>query len=103
MRFTRRDLLKGGAAAAAVGALGGVGGCSSGAGNSGRTTPSRTGPTPVTTVQQTLLRGKPGKGGYVPLLGSPGEPYLVRTDLGVKAQPGRDSPQDTAAGLRPSH
>ena len=91
MRFTRRDLLKGGAAAAAVGAVGGIGACASGSGNSGGTTPTPTGPKPVTTVQQTLLRGKPGKGGYVPLVPSPGEAYIVRTDLGIKAQAGREN------------
>ncbi len=36
-----------------------------------------------TTLERTLLRGSPGVGGYAPVVVAPGEPHVVRTDLGV--------------------
>src|SRR3954466_1162095 len=44
-----------------------------------------------TTLEETLLRGvrRTPAGGYARLLTGPGEPSLVRTDLGVRAQHGR--------------
>ncbi|MGN6795581.1 MAG: TIGR03767 family metallophosphoesterase [Streptosporangiaceae bacterium] len=35
-----------------------------------------------TTLEQVILRGTAGTGGYAPLVSGPGEPYLRRTDLG---------------------
>jgi metallophosphoesterase (TIGR03767 family) len=42
-----------------------------------------------TTLDVTLDRGAPGAGGYAPVVERPGEPHIVRTDLGVAAQRGR--------------
>ncbi len=35
-----------------------------------------------TTLEQVIVRGTAGAGGYTPLVSGPGEPYLRRTDLG---------------------
>lgn len=43
-----------------------------------------------TTLDTTLSRGRPGAGGYAPVVRRPGEPHLVRTDLGVPARRGRE-------------
>jgi metallophosphoesterase (TIGR03767 family) len=80
MSLTRRDLLRSGAVLAGASAVG-----------SGLLRPSRTwaAPGPVapagTTLERTLLRGAPGAGGYAPVALGPGEPHLVRTDLGIPA------------------
>ncbi len=80
MHLTRRDLLRSGLAASAVAALG---------------LPSRAWAAPSlaaphgTTLERTLLRGTPGAGGYAPVVLGPGEPHVVRTDLGVPASPKR--------------
>jgi metallophosphoesterase (TIGR03767 family) len=54
-----------------------------------RTTPSWADPglaAPAgTTLERTLLKGDPGPGGYAPVVLGPGEPHVVRTDLGVPA------------------
>jgi metallophosphoesterase (TIGR03767 family) len=43
-----------------------------------------------TTLERTLLRGpRTAAGGYCAIVAGPGEPYLVRTDLGIAAQTGR--------------
>lgn len=42
-----------------------------------------------TTLAKTILRGSPGAGGYAKLVAGPGEPHLVRTDLGIPAGAGR--------------
>ena len=47
-----------------------------------------------TTLAQTFRRGPAGAGGYVPIVAQPGEPHLVRTDLGVPAQSGRENRRD---------
>ncbi|MDX6272951.1 MAG: hypothetical protein QOJ92_161 [Frankiales bacterium] len=45
-----------------------------------------------TTLERTLLRGpRSAPGGYCPIVAGPGEPYLVRTDLGVAALKGREA------------
>jgi metallophosphoesterase (TIGR03767 family) len=45
-----------------------------------------------TTLERTLLRGsRSGAGGYCAIVAGPGEPYLVRTDLGIAAQNGRQA------------
>jgi metallophosphoesterase (TIGR03767 family) len=38
-----------------------------------------------TTLDRTLLLGTPGRGGYRPIVGGPGEPHLVRRELGGTA------------------
>jgi metallophosphoesterase (TIGR03767 family) len=42
-----------------------------------------------TTLDRTLVRGVPGAGGYQLIVPGPGEPYLVRQDIGGMASPGR--------------
>jgi metallophosphoesterase (TIGR03767 family) len=42
-----------------------------------------------TTLDSTVLRGQPGAGGYLKVLSGPGEPHLLRQDLGVRAKAGR--------------
>jgi metallophosphoesterase (TIGR03767 family) len=42
-----------------------------------------------TTLERTLLRGLPGAGGYQLIVPGPGEPYLMRQDIGGVASPGR--------------
>ena len=44
-----------------------------------------------TTLDRTLVRGTPGAGGYQPIVPGPGEPHLVRQDIGGMASPGRFS------------
>lgn len=44
-----------------------------------------------TTLERTLVRGpRTAAGGYCAIVAGPGEPYVVRTDLGVAAQAGRE-------------
>jgi metallophosphoesterase (TIGR03767 family) len=42
-----------------------------------------------TTLAGTVVRGRAGQGGYVALAAGPGEPHVLREDLGTKARPGR--------------
>ena len=49
-----------------------------------------TGAVPVTTLDQTLLRGPAGNGGFVQLVTGAGEPHLTRSDLGMAAKTGRE-------------
>jgi len=42
-----------------------------------------------TTLDRTLVRGAPGAGGYQLIVPGPGEPHLVRQDIGGVASPGR--------------
>lgn len=81
MRLSRRDLLRSGTALAGASALGAAGLV--------RPTPAWTAPGLAapsgTTLEHTLLRGTPGPGGYAPVVIGPGEPHVVRTDLGVPA------------------
>lgn len=44
-----------------------------------------------TTLDQTLLRGPAGTGGFVQLVTGAGEPHLTRADLGVAAKSGRET------------
>jgi metallophosphoesterase (TIGR03767 family) len=80
MSLTRRDLLRSGAVLAGASAVG-----------SGLLRPSRTWAVPGlvasagTTLERTLLRGAPGAGGYAPVVLGPGEPHVVRHDLGIPA------------------
>lgn len=77
MRMTRRGLLRSGAVA-------GVG-----VGVAGSAVPPVEALSPAarrTTLRRTLLKGS---GGYSPLARGPGEPHLLRLDLGVRPRPGR--------------
>ncbi|MGH3363990.1 MAG: TIGR03767 family metallophosphoesterase [Nocardioidaceae bacterium] len=82
MDLTRRDLLRSSAALAGASALGGAALLRPGP-------PTWAAPgvaAPAgTTLDRTLLRGAPGNGGYTPVVHGPGEPHVVRTDLGVPA------------------
>jgi metallophosphoesterase (TIGR03767 family) len=89
MDLTRRGLLRTGllaASAAAAGARTVLG-----------SAPAWSAPRPRaaagTTLERTLLRGTPGAGGYAPVVVGPGEPLVVRTDLGVVADPRRAARQ----------
>jgi metallophosphoesterase (TIGR03767 family) len=42
-----------------------------------------------TTLERTLVRGRPGAGGYQPIVPGPGEPHLIRQDIGGVASSGR--------------
>ena len=44
---------------------------------------------PVATLAATVRRGAPGTGGYVRLVAGPGEPHVLRQDLGTVAKAGR--------------
>jgi hypothetical protein len=44
-----------------------------------------------TTLEQVIVRGAAGAGGYAALVAGPGEPYLRRTDLGGLRAGGGDS------------
>ena len=52
-----------------------------------------------TTLDQTLLRGPAGTGGFVQLISGAGEPHTVRTDLGTPAKAGRETRRTAAADL----
>jgi metallophosphoesterase (TIGR03767 family) len=52
---------------------------------------SATGDTARTTLDQTLLRGPAGGGGFVQLISGAGEPHVTRIDLGVAAKSGREA------------
>jgi metallophosphoesterase (TIGR03767 family) len=74
MDITRRTLLKGALGAAGVAGMGGFPGVADAA-----VLPRGWG----TTLERTLVRGTPGVGGYAPITVAPGEPYVVRGDLGA--------------------
>ena len=89
MRATRRSVLKGAAAAAAA--------VAAGAGTQAypRRGASAAAPGPVapegTTLDTTVVRGpKVNPQGYVRLTTGPGEPHVVRDDLGTTAKAGRE-------------
>jgi len=89
MNVSRRSVLKASAVAATAAAVG----------LPARTAAAATAPAaPVgTTLDQTLLvADRTGRaGGYAPVLNAPGEPVLLRTDLGGVAQPGREGRRRT--------
>jgi len=81
MEITRRDLLRtsavvGGAAALGAGGVLGPPGAFADA-------------AAFTTLNSTLRRGTPGAGGYAKVVTGPGEPHLVRSDLGINPLTGR--------------
>ena len=81
MTLSRRDLFRSGAALAGAAVLGGA----------DLLVPRKSWAAPGlaapwgTTLEATLLRGTPGAGGYAPVVRGPGEPHVVRVDLGVPA------------------
>lgn len=93
MRFRRRDLLRAGAVIAAVAAAAGteaslLGRRRDGDGEAVASTAPST--RPATTLERTLLRGPAvNSGGYVHLVDGPGEPHVVRTELGGQAAAAR--------------
>ena len=84
MKLTRRDLFR---TAGAAGAAGALGTATSGRGLAAQAVRGfgRTG----TTLDKTFLRGKPNRKGWREVVRGPGEPHLVRTDLGQPAKKGR--------------
>ena len=95
--ITRRSLLRAGLVVPAIVA---VDACSSSkptpkpSPSASTATPSPSGSVAArgsTTLDQTLLRGPAGTGGFVQLISGPGEPHLVRADLGIAAKSGRES------------
>ena len=83
--FPRRRLLKG----AAFGAL--ASGLVAFPGRVATAAPALRGTVEGTTLARTLRPGKPGRGGYRKLVAAPGEPHLLRDDLGGAAAAGRVS------------
>src|SRR4051812_44334109 len=96
VKLTRRGLIRSGAvvggAAAAAGAAGTASASASasadkvwtpGPGTHAATQgAAQAGPATGTTLARTYTRGTAGAGGYRPVVESPGEPHLVRRDLG---------------------
>ncbi len=97
--ISRRSLLRAGLIVPAVAA---AGACSS-SDPKPSPTPTPTGSTPPTptptptaagaptTLDSTLLRGPAGSGGFVQLVAGPGEPHVLRADLGIAAKAERTS------------
>ena len=52
-----------------------------------------------TTLAGTIVKGAPGKGGYVHLVSGPAEPHVVREDLGTKAKAGRAATRTSLAAF----
>lgn len=73
MKLTRRTLLQGAIGAAGVTAAGGL--------SAGPVAASAPSGGAATTLRRTLVRGRPGAGGYAPIRHAAGEPYLLRRDL----------------------
>ncbi len=84
MKITRRDLFRTTAALGGAAALGGLA-AEAVAGTSplARSTAART------TLDAILVKGKPGHGGWRPVVRRDGEPHLVRAGLGAPAHSGR--------------
>ena len=88
MKFTRRNLLRSGAAAAGGASIAGALGAAAPAASA--PAPAAAPPGPTSTLSRTLVRsGTAGAGGYRQLVTGPAEPHLIRTDLGALAAPGR--------------
>lgn len=81
MTLSRRDLIRTGAVVGGVAAIGL-------SPTSAQASPAIAAPW-YTTIETTFRRGAAGAGGYCPLVSGPGEPHVVRTDLGAQAAPGR--------------
>ncbi|WP_188111379.1 TIGR03767 family metallophosphoesterase [Nocardioides antri] len=87
MKLSRRDLFRAGLLAGGAAAVGGVLGPSL----------ARAAVNTRTTLLRTFAPGTPNALGYRKIVAKPGEPHLVRTDLGVAAQAGR---ADRRVGLQ---
>lgn len=83
MKLTRRDLFRTAGAAGAATAVG-----SAAVAGTGLAAEAVAGTT-HTTLDKTFLISKPDESGWSRVVRGPGEPHLVRTGLGVEAQPGR--------------
>ena len=88
VKLTRRGLFRSGAVAGGAAAASGAGAAPPASADSiwtpgpGAADPLPAGPASGTTLARTYTRGTAGAGGYRPVVESPGEPHLVRTDLG---------------------
>ncbi len=91
VKFSRRNLLRTGAAAAGGASIAGALGASTTSAGAAATPSAAAGPvTEVATLSRTLVRSATaGAGGYRQLTTAPGEPHFVRTELGATANPGR--------------
>ena len=93
MKFSRRNLLRTGAAAAGGASITGALGASTNAAGAVSATGPAAAAAPVSetaTLARTVVRSATaGSGGYRLLTTGPGEPHLVRTDLGAPANAGR--------------
>lgn len=94
MKFSRRNLLRTGAAAvggaAATGAIGATTSSAAGAAATPAAAPAAAPPpAQAATLLRTLAKGAAGAGGYRPVVTAAGEAHAVRTDLGAQAAPGR--------------
>ena len=90
VKITRRGLFRSGAVAGGAAAAAGATASASASASAdpiwtpgpGSTRATLSGPADGTTLARTLTRGAAGALGYRPVVESPGEPHLVRTDLG---------------------
>jgi len=91
VKLTRRGLFRSGAVAGGAAVAAGAASDTAATADSIWTPgPGATsGPADRTTLARTLTRGAAGAGGYRPVVEAPGEPHLVRTDLGGTPAAGR--------------
>jgi metallophosphoesterase (TIGR03767 family) len=89
VKLTRRGLIRSSAVAGGAAAAAGAAPAASadsiwtpGSGASPTSPTAHSGPASRTTLTRTYTRGTAGAGGYRPIVEAPGEPHLVRTDLG---------------------
>lgn len=82
MELTRRNLLRATAAAGGAAALSPI------LGSLSQAAVASSG-TAATTLARTYRRGAPGAKGYAKIVTGPGEPHVVRSDLGIDPSPGR--------------
>jgi len=94
VKLTRRGLFRSSAVAGGAAAVAAAAPAASadpvwtpGATSSGPAAPA--GPAGATTLARTYARGTAGAGGYCPVVAAPGEPHVVRADLGGSPAPGR--------------
>ncbi|TQM68055.1 metallophosphoesterase (TIGR03767 family) [Actinomadura hallensis] len=83
--YSRRRVLKG----AALGAGFAATGLTAFPARPAAAAPALRGPVAGTTLDRTYVLGAPGRGGYRPVVAAPGEPHLLRRDLGGAASPRR--------------
>lgn len=83
--YSRRRVLKGAALGAGLAATG----LTAFPARPAAAAPALRGPVAGTTLDRTYVLGAPGRGGYRPVVAAPGEPHLLRRDLGGAASPRR--------------